>query len=62
MSLKDYVNRLRVEKAKKLLKETDLKISEISRKLGYSQMSYFGSIFRKLEGCTPKEFRAEISE
>jgi AraC-like DNA-binding protein/mannose-6-phosphate isomerase-like protein (cupin superfamily) len=62
MSLKDYVNRLRVEKAKQLLKETDLKISEISRKLGYSQMSYFGSIFRKLEGCTPKDFRAEISE
>jgi YesN/AraC family two-component response regulator len=61
MSLKDYVNRLRVDKAKQLLKDTDLKISEISRKLGYSQMSYFGSVFRKLEGCTPKEFRAEIS-
>lgn len=62
MSLKDYVNRLRVDKAKQLLKETDLKISEISRRLGYSQMSYFGSIFRKLEGCTPKEFRAEKSK
>ncbi|MBP1744943.1 MAG: Cupin 2 conserved barrel domain protein [Firmicutes bacterium] len=62
MSLKDYVNRLRVEKAKQLLRDTDLKISEISRKLGYSQMSYFGSIFRKLEGCTPKEYRAGAKE
>lgn len=61
MSLKDYVNRLRIDKAKQLLKDTDLKISEISRKLGYSQMSYFGSVFRKLEGCTPKEFRCDKS-
>jgi len=57
MSLKDSVNRLRVDEAKRLLRETDLKVSEISRKVGYSQLSYFGSIFRKLEGCTPKEYR-----
>lgn len=62
INLKDYVNRLRIDKAKKLLKETGLKISEISRMAGYSHMSYFGSIFRKFEGCTPKEYRAEISE
>jgi AraC-like DNA-binding protein len=58
VNLKDFVNRLRIEKAKQLLKDTDLKISEISRRVGYSQMSYFGSIFRKFEGCTPKEYRS----
>jgi AraC-like DNA-binding protein/quercetin dioxygenase-like cupin family protein len=57
MSLTDYVNRLRVEEAKKLLRESGLKVSEISRKVGYSRLSYFGSIFRRLEGCTPKEYR-----
>ena len=57
INLKDFVNRLRIEKAKNLLKETGLKISEISRRVGYSQVSYFGSIFRKFEGCTPKEYR-----
>lgn len=57
MSLKDYINKLRIEKAKKYLLETDLKISEISRKLGYSQISYFGSIFKKLENLTPNEYR-----
>lgn len=57
MSLKDYLNRLRVDRAKRLLRDTDLKVSEISRKVGYSQLSYFGSVFRKLEGCTPKEYR-----
>jgi AraC-like DNA-binding protein/quercetin dioxygenase-like cupin family protein len=57
LSLKDYVNRLRIDRAKELLRDTDLKVSEISRKVGYSQLSYFGSVFRKLEGCTPKEYR-----
>lgn len=54
------MNRLRIEKAKNLLKETGLKISEISSRVGYSQTSYFGSIFRKFEGCTPKEYRFKI--
>lgn len=57
MSLKDYINKLRIKKAKKYLEETDMKISDISKMVGYSQMSYFGSIFNKLEGCTPNEFR-----
>jgi len=57
MSLKDFINKLRIEKSKKYLKETDMKISEISRKVGYAQLSYYGSIFRKLEGCTPNEYR-----
>ncbi|KZL91056.1 PocR ligand-binding domain-containing protein [Clostridium magnum] len=57
MSLKDYINKLRIKKAKQYLEETDMKISEISKLVGYSQLSYFGSIFNKLEGCTPNEFR-----
>lgn len=57
MSLKDYINKLRIERAKKYLLETDIKISEISKKVGYSQLSYFGSIFKKFEHCTPNEFR-----
>lgn len=57
MSLKDFINKLRIERSKKYLKETDMKISEISRKVGYAQLSYYGSIFRKLENCTPNEYR-----
>ncbi|MHC1719489.1 MAG: PocR ligand-binding domain-containing protein [Clostridiaceae bacterium] len=57
MSLKDFINKLRINKSKKYLAETDMKISEISRKVGYAQLSYYGSIFKKLEGCTPNEYR-----
>lgn len=60
MSLKDYINKLRIKKAKQYLEETDMKISEISKMVGYSQLSYFGSIFNKLEGCTPNEFRSKV--
>ena len=62
VSLKDYINKLRIKKAKKYLEETDMKISEISKLVGYSQLSYFGSIFNKLEGCTPNEFRGKAKK
>ncbi|WP_410506375.1 AraC family transcriptional regulator [Haloimpatiens sp. FM7315] len=34
-----------------------MKISDISAMVGYKQLSYFGSIFKKIEGCTPNEYR-----
>lgn len=59
MSLKDYINKLRIDNAKKYLVETNMKISDISKMVGYNQLSYFGSIFKKLEGCTPNEYRSK---
>lgn len=60
MSLKDYINKLRIKKGKKYLLETDMKISDISKTVGYAQSSYFCSIFKKLENCTPNEFRVQL--
>ncbi|MBI6874685.1 helix-turn-helix transcriptional regulator [Clostridium aciditolerans] len=60
ISLKDYINKLRIENAKKYLVETDMKISDISKIVGYNQLSYFGSIFKKFEGCTPNEYRIKL--
>lgn len=62
MSLKDYINKLRIEKAKEYLRETNMKISDISKKVGYSQLSYFGSIFKKMEDCTPNGYRAKLKK
>lgn len=59
MSLNDYINKVRVEKAKEYLLETDMKISEIGKRVGYSQLSYFGSVFKKNENCTPNQWRQE---
>lgn len=57
MSLSDYINRIRIEKAKVYLVNTNMKISTISKKVGCSNISYFSHIFKKIEQYTPKEYR-----
>ncbi|WP_199620735.1 helix-turn-helix domain-containing protein [Paenibacillus alkalitolerans] len=53
----DYVTELRINKAKELLRETDLKINDIAFEVGYQQR-YFNRIFKKQVGVTPGQFRA----
>ncbi len=52
-----YVNKRKLEIAKKLLKQNELKVSEISEKLGFSSPRYFCKVFKKIEGLTTKEYR-----
>jgi AraC-like DNA-binding protein len=52
-----YLASLRVEKARRLLAETDLTISEIGARVGYTSQSHFTKIFREATGLTPKAFR-----
>lgn len=53
----EYISRKRVQEAKKLLFETDESINEISNRVGYNDCSYFSSVFKKIEGTTPSDFR-----
>ncbi|MDR2515795.1 MAG: response regulator [Spirochaetaceae bacterium] len=50
--------RRRIEKAKKLLASTSLKIYEVAEKTGFSNPYYFSKVFREIAGCTCKEYRA----
>ena len=52
----DYLTSLRLEKAKQLLRESELKIHDVAGMVGY-QHSYFNRIFKKLEGITPTLYR-----
>ncbi len=52
-----YLQRLRVEAAKELLQSTALKIIEVSYRVGYSDLSSFNKVFKKVTGLTPKHFR-----
>jgi AraC family transcriptional regulator len=52
-----YLAALRVEKARRLLAETDLPIIEIGAQVGYAGQSHFTKIFREATGLTPKAFR-----
>ncbi len=56
-SLGDYIIRKRMEKAAFLLKGTNLKIYEITARIGYQNPQYFSKIFKKLFGLTPQEYR-----
>lgn len=56
-NLSDYVTEQRLDKAKKLLKETTLKITEIAPLCGFANHKYFASLFKQHNGCTPTEFR-----
>ena len=56
-SFKGYLNQLRLTEAKRLLKETDSNISEISFSVGYNNPSHFNRVFKEMENCSPKGFR-----
>lgn len=53
----DYVNKIRIEKAKELLLNTNLKTSEISNMVGYSDTNYFYKKFKLYCGISPTELR-----
>lgn len=55
----EYVTEKRIEKAKKLLKHTDKTSGEIAKEVGYKDSHYFSFVFKKLQGCSPREYRAE---
>jgi AraC family transcriptional regulator len=59
MSPTNYIVERRIERAKKLLQETDLPISEIALRAGFSSQSHFTTSFRRLARATPKAFRAK---
>lgn len=52
-----YLTDLRMNKAKELLKCTDMKTSEIAYAVGYKDPHYFSYIFKKTQNCTPKQYR-----
>ncbi|WP_261305198.1 response regulator [Paenibacillus andongensis] len=55
-----YLTRIRVEKAKELLKCTDFKTYEIANHIGYTDPHYFNVIFKKATGMTPTLYRKMV--
>jgi YesN/AraC family two-component response regulator len=53
----DYTLQLRMNEAERLLIHTSLRVWEIAQRLGYTDLSYFGNIFKRIKGKTPIEFR-----
>lgn len=53
----DYVNRVRIEKAKTFLNQYDYSVTELSLKVGYNSTTYFCKMFKKITGKTVGEFK-----
>lgn len=56
-SFNEYLNDLRIEKAKYLLADTSDRVFEIAKEVGYKEYKYFVQVFRKKTGMTPTDFR-----
>ncbi len=56
-SFTDFLVKFRLEKARKMLKDTSLKVYQIGSMVGYSNISYFCSIFKNYYGVSPGEYR-----
>lgn len=58
MTFLEYVTRVRMEKARELLRTTDLHIREIASRVGYEDAGYFTRVFRKVNGISPNRYRS----
>ncbi len=57
----DYVSRLRIEKAKNLLLNPNLRISEIAYEVGFQSLTHFNRVFKNLLGQSPSEYRESLA-
>ena len=55
-----YLKELRMEEAKRLLSETDLKVNEVSAKVGYDNEKHFMKSFKAMVGVSPSEYRKNM--
>ena len=53
----DYLTRLRIERAKLLLRNTSMKNTDIADETGFKDPHYFSAIFKKITGISPRKFR-----
>lgn len=55
-----YMNRYRIEQAKRMLRETNLKIHQVARDVGYWEVAYFNRQFRRYVGVSPMEYKTLV--
>ncbi|MBB6671286.1 AraC family transcriptional regulator [Cohnella nanjingensis] len=57
-----FINRYRVEMAKRLLIQQDLTITQIAERTGFCNVNYFDKVFKEMNGFTPLELRKKFTE
>jgi AraC-like DNA-binding protein/mannose-6-phosphate isomerase-like protein (cupin superfamily) len=57
MTFREYVQKIRIEKCCELLAGSDMTVSEIARAVGYDDIQFFHTVFKRMLHMTPKEYR-----
>lgn len=60
ISFKDFLTRLRISQAVRLMGDRELSINQIAEKVGYSNQHYFSAAFKNCQGMSPSEFRKNM--
>lgn len=61
MSVRDYINLLKIDKARELLANGEMNITQIAFHLGFNSSDYFTSFFKKQIGVSPREYRKSMN-
>ncbi len=59
VALNEFIVREKIEQAKSMLEETNIPVSVIALKIGYTNFSYFSQVFKKHTGFSPMEYRQQ---
>lgn len=62
LSYSEYLGRLRIDKAKEILRRTKLSATEVAHRVGFSDQSNFTKQFKKFEGDTPIDYRKKFAK
>ena len=60
VTLKHYLSNYRLEKAKKMLRNENYKITDVAEQCGYANANYFARVFKESEDMTPVEYREKV--
>jgi AraC-like DNA-binding protein len=61
LTFTDYLSRLRIEKAKNLLLNPNLRVSEIAYEVGFQSLTHFNRVFLKIAGQAPTQYRLKLA-
>lgn len=61
-SIGEHRNRLRLHAAKRLLRATDLPVTDLAHRLGFASSQYFATFFRRYAGASPTDYRTRADE
>ena len=62
LSFVEYLTQKRMTRAKQLLRQSRKRTGEIAAEVGYRDPRYFSFVFKKTQGCTPREYRGGEQE